>query len=142
MSVTELDNLVKIGRLKAEPGAQEEFDGLVASGKNRLVDARNKKLAYESRFDLAYNAAHSLSLAALRWHGYRAENRYIVFQALVHTVELDRTTVRILSKCHDTRNLAEYEGYQTIDERLLTDLLDAATQIETKLVNLGRVPST
>ena len=27
----------------------------------------------EGRFDLANNASHSLALAALRWHGYRAD---------------------------------------------------------------------
>ncbi len=48
-------------------------------------DAANTSLSLEGRFDLAYNAAHSLSLAALRWHGYRASNRYIVFQVLPHT---------------------------------------------------------
>jgi hypothetical protein len=42
----------------------------------------------ESRFDLAYNAAHALCLAALRWHGYRPTNRYIVFQGLPHTLGL------------------------------------------------------
>jgi type I restriction enzyme M protein len=36
-------------------------------------------LALESRFDLAYDAAHALSFAALRWHGYRSGNRYIVW---------------------------------------------------------------
>jgi hypothetical protein len=47
-------------------------------------------LSPEIRFDLAYNAAHALALAALRWNGYRLNNsRYIVFQALPHTLELD-----------------------------------------------------
>lgn len=79
------DNLVKVGQLKAEPGSQSEFDGLVRSGRLRLNDARNDSLALESRFDLAYNASHSLALAALRWHGYRSENRYLVFQMLGQT---------------------------------------------------------
>lgn len=53
-----------------------------APGRVRLKDAANATLGLESRFDLAYNAAHALSLAALRWHGYRSENRYLVFQTL------------------------------------------------------------
>jgi hypothetical protein len=60
---------VRIGQLKAEPPAQAELDGLVRSGRVRLADAENASLSLESRFDLAYNAAHALSLAALRWHG-------------------------------------------------------------------------
>ena len=110
MSKPELDNLVKIGRLKAEPPSRAEFDGLIDSARKRLADARNKCLSPESRFDLAYNAVHAFALAALRCHGYRAESRYVVFQALVHTLGVDATTVRILAKCHDLRNLAEYEG--------------------------------
>jgi hypothetical protein len=45
-----------------------------------LKDAHHQGLSLESRFDLAYNAAHALCLAALRWHGYRSGNRFIVFQ--------------------------------------------------------------
>lgn len=41
-----------------------------------LHDARQTMLSIESRFDLAYNAAHAGALAALRTHGYRSENRY------------------------------------------------------------------
>jgi hypothetical protein len=67
------------------PGA-EEFAGLKRSGLVRLKDAENPANALESRFDLAYNAAHALSLAALRWHGYRPSKRYIVFQVLPHTL--------------------------------------------------------
>ena len=71
MSLAPLDNLVKIGQLKTEQCEQSEFDGLIRSGTARLTDAGKSGLALESRFDLAYNAAHALSLAALRWHGYR-----------------------------------------------------------------------
>lgn len=68
-------------------------------------DAANPSLAAESRFDLAYNAAHSLSLAALRWHGYRSSNRYLVFQVLPHTIGVGPEVWRVLAKCHDCRCL-------------------------------------
>ena len=89
MTSEQLANLVKIGKLKAEPANQAEFDGLLRSGRTRLKDAQNPVNALESRFDLAYNAAHSLALAALRWKGYRSEDRYIVFQALGHTLSIE-----------------------------------------------------
>ncbi|HSX20803.1 MAG TPA: hypothetical protein VLG38_06770 [Gammaproteobacteria bacterium] len=129
MSLLNLDNLVKTGQLKIEPMDQLEFTGLLRSGRSRLNDAMNIALAIESRFDLAYNAAHSLSLAALRWHGYRAGNRYVVFQVLPHTIGVGPDVWRVLSKCHDCRNLAEYEGYLDIDNRLLNDLLEAAQTV-------------
>lgn len=105
-----------------------EFSGLLGSGEARLHDATNPSLAAESQFDLAYNAAHSLSLAALRWHGYRSGNRYLVFQVLPHTIGVGPEVWRVLAKCHDCRNVAEYEGYFEVDEQLLKDLL-TATQI-------------
>lgn len=117
MTSPELDNLVKIGRLKREACTRAEFDGLVASGTARLVDAANPALAPESRFDLAYNAAHALALAALRHRGYRSENRYVVFQALPHTLGVPAPTWRVLAKGHERRNLAEYEGALDVDER-------------------------
>lgn len=121
-----LDNLVKTKQLKAESFDNSEFDGLVRSGKARLKDANNSALELESRFLLAYNAAHSLALAALRWHGYRADNRYIVFQLLPYTLGVGPEVWRVLSKCHDLRNLAEYEGALDMDEQILSELLAAA----------------
>lgn len=126
MTSPELDNLVKIGKLKREPPVAAEFAGLLRSAKARLADAERKGLAYESRFDLAYNAAHALALAAMRHNGYRSENRYLVFQCLPHTLGLPAATWRVLAKCHERRNLAEYEGSMEIDARLLADLLVAA----------------
>ena len=61
----ELANLARIGKLAPEPGTAGEVAGLLASGSERLADARNPALALSSRFDLAYNAAHAFSLAAL-----------------------------------------------------------------------------
>ena len=61
----------------------------------RLADAHNDALSLESRFDLAYNAAHALSLAALRRGGYRARHRYIVFQVLPHTLGLGPEVWRV-----------------------------------------------
>ena len=123
-----LDNLCGPGKpLQQEAPDADEYAGLLRSGAARLKDARNTTLALESRFDLAYNAAHSLSLAALRRRGYRAGNRYIVFQVLPHTLALGPEVWRVLDKCHNTRNLGEYEGLLDLDERLVADLI-AATQ--------------
>lgn len=132
-----LDNLAKIGKLKREPFAEKEFSGLVSSARKRLADAKNKSLSLESRFDLAYNAAHAFALAALRRRGYRSENRALVFQALEHTVGLEAPKWRVLSKCHDVRNLAEYEGHTDVDVRLLENLLEVASQLEAIVVALG-----
>ena len=65
------DNLCGPGKpLRIEPPEAKEFSGLRDMGLAKLVDARRKGLALASQFDLAYNAAHALCLAALRWHDY------------------------------------------------------------------------
>ena len=71
MPPEQLDNLVKTGQLKTEPASEREVAGLMRSGLARLHDAKDKSLSIESRFDLAYNAAHALSHAALRRLGHR-----------------------------------------------------------------------
>ena len=95
----------------------------------RLKDAEYQGLSIEGRFDLAYNAAHALCLAALGRHGYRSTNRYIVFQLLPHTLGLGQEVWRVLAKCHDVRNLGEYEGLLDVDERLVKDLIAAAQAV-------------
>jgi hypothetical protein len=129
-----LDRLCGAGVLHAEPPAAGEFAGLLRSGLARLHDAGNLALALESRFDLAYNAAHALCLAALRWHGYRPANkRFIVFQALPDTLGLGPEVWRVLAKGHDQRNLGEYEGHLDIDDRFVTDLVAACARVAAKI---------
>lgn len=130
MKPSPLENLSGPGKaLAREPADAAETAGLLRSGRARLEDARNTALSPESRFDLAYNAAHALSLAALRRHGYRARHRYIVFQLLPHTLDLGPEVWRVLAKAHDRRNLAEYEGHVDVDERLLRDLIAACETV-------------
>ena len=125
-----LDNLSGPGKqLKTEAPDATEIAGLLRTGMARLQDARNTSLALESRFDLAYNAAHALCLAALRRKGYRASNRYIVFQVLPHTLGLGPEVWRVLDKCHNTRNLGEYEGLLDVDVRLVSDLITATQAV-------------
>ena len=51
MTSAELENLVRLGRLKREPPVAEEIRGLLRSGEARLADAANRDLSLESRFD-------------------------------------------------------------------------------------------
>jgi len=105
-----LDNLVKIDELEVEPRSQAEIDGLIRSGEARLKDAEIAALSSESRFDLLYNAAHAFSLAALRHRGYRPrKKRYVVFQALAHTLDLPAEQWRVLVEAHGIRNRIEYQ---------------------------------
>lgn len=134
MDLSKLANLAKIGKLKEESSDGEEVAGLIRSGRARLADARQAGISPEGRFDLAYNAAHALSLAALRQAGYRADNRYMVFQCLPHTVGLPPEQWRVLDEAHRRRNNAEYEGVIEVDEALIESVIRVASAVEKYLV--------
>jgi hypothetical protein len=136
MGTSRLDNLVSIGKLKVEAPAAEELQGLLRSGRARLTDAENAALAIESRFDLAYNAAHAFALAALRFHGYRSEHRYVVFQALQDTVGLVPAQWRVLDEAHRKRNLTEYEGAVELDGALIESLIRIIREVERRVMAL------
>ena len=122
-SIEQLQNLLAIRKLKPEPPDIREFDGLLLTAKRMIPDAELEQLSPHSRFQLAYDAAHSLALAALRWHGYRASDRYIVIQTLPHTLNFPQGKWRLLDNCHQRRNAALYEGAFQEDERLISELI-------------------
>ncbi len=132
-----LDNLVKINQLKIEPPDQAEFNGMLRAAAVKLQDVKLQGLSDDSRFSLAYSAAHALALAALRWHGYRSESRYLVFQCLQHTIDLENVKWRVLDQCHRRRNIAEYEGHLEIDEQLLDELVALANDLLIRVTALA-----
>lgn len=122
MSLPALDNLVRIGQLKAEPRNEAEAKRMLAMARTSLADAQLSALSPQGRFTSAYNAAHATALAALRWHGYRSENRYTVFQCLAHTLNWPAPRWRVLDAAHQKRNLAEYEGFLEVEETAIAEL--------------------
>ncbi len=122
MSQAELDNLVRVGHLKAEPRNVQEVTRMLAMAQTRLKDAKLNNLSLEGRFTSAYNAAHAAALAALRWHGFRSENRYTVFQCLTHTLGWPANRWLVLDTAHQKRNLAEYEGYLDVEESTVAEM--------------------
>lgn len=129
MSLPALENLLRIGQLKAEPRNVAEVQRMLAMARTRLQDAKLASLSNEGRFTSAYNASHAAALAALRWHGYRSENRFTVFQCLTHTVNWPASQWRVLDAAHQKRNLAEYEGCLEVEESAIAELYALATQL-------------
>ena len=129
MSQPELENLVRIGQLKAEPRNALEAARMLDMARTRLADAKLSKLSLEGRFTSAYNAAHAAALAALRWHGYRSENRYTVFQCLTHTLGWPPSRFRVFDAAHQKRNLAEYEGYLDVEESTVAEMCELVAQL-------------
>ncbi|MEO5699116.1 MAG: hypothetical protein ABIS17_02940 [Casimicrobiaceae bacterium] len=119
--------------LRPEPPDANEIAGLMRSGRVLLDDARNAANSLAGRFELAYNAAHALSLAALRLRGCRPVNRYAVFQALPHTLGLGPATWQVLAKAHELRNVAESAGALEVDAGLVADLITACGTVAVRL---------
>lgn len=139
MTLKELDKLVKNKTLKVEATDQLEFDRMLESAKRSLKDARVEGLSEVGKFSCAYTAAYLLSFAALRRCGYRSNNRYQVFQCLIHTVEFDEVKCRILCKCHDLRNAAEYEGHLEITPHLLDELIKITEELLIVVEKIGPI---
>ena len=123
MSIAALDNLVKIRQLATEPRNETEIRRLLRMAQTYLTDAQQPSVSVEGRYLSAYAAGHSAGLAVLRHHGYRSENRYIVFQSLTHTLGWPAARWRLLDAAHRARNLAEYEGFMEVELSQVIELI-------------------
>jgi len=130
MSITALDNLVKVGQLKSEPCAQSEVETHIQSGRARLQDACASGISISGKFLLSYSAAYAFSLAALRKKGYRPVNRYVVFQCLPHTLSVGADVWRVLADAHDVRNGFEYDGSAEVTEDLSEQVIRCAKVLD------------
>ncbi len=129
MGNTALQNLAKIGQLKPEAISALDITRLLSMADKHLADAKNETNSLEGRFISAYSVGHAAGLAALRWYGYRSENRYLVFQTLQHTISWEATQWRQLDSAHHKRNLAEYEGYLDVERSYVIGLIALVTQL-------------
>lgn len=139
MSLPALDNLVRIGQLKAEPRNNAELARMLARARRSLTDAAVTGVSASTRFICAYSAGHAAALAALRWHGYRSENRFMVFQCLTHTLGWEDARWRVLDAAHRKRNLAEYEGFVEVEESTIVEL---CALVEELIADVDRLMKT
>lgn len=127
-----LENLARVGQLHAEPPDETETAKLLAGARQWLKDARTPALGSSSRFSLAYNAAHSLALAALRAAGYRPSgsgHRIVLFQVLEFTLDAPKRVALALVQHHVRRNRLEYDAAE-VSEVEAKDLLELVSELE------------
>jgi hypothetical protein len=128
--VSALENLVRIGQLKAEPPADDEIATALRKAAIFLADAAIPSLSPPGRFMLAYDAAHALAFAALRANGYRPDSgrghRAVVFQALAITVDAPPQVWITLDRYHTRRNASAYGGMVEASAGEADDLLATA----------------
>lgn len=110
-----LENLLKIGQLKAHPADAREVEQLLAAARRNISDAHVTSISPETRFDAAYKAIMQSALAALMMHGYRPDtnrpgHHMTVVQSLSLTIDIDRKRVVVLDALRRQRNVADYTG--------------------------------
>lgn len=132
-----LQNLLKIGLLKAHPPDAAEIQRLLAAARRNLTDARVTAISPETRFDAGYKAVMQAALTALMANGYRPDtnrpgHHVTVLQGLALTIGLASARITVLDTLRRKRNLSDYTGEDIDDssaeqciaeaERLLHDV--------------------
>jgi hypothetical protein len=132
-----LENLARIGKLKAHAADEREIARLLESADRALKDAAVAGLSTDSRLELAYRALMQAALAAMLANGYRPAtsepgHHQVVIQALPKTIGMAAERVQVLEAYRKARNQSDYRGLPVSDAvarecaeegiRLLTDV--------------------
>jgi hypothetical protein len=128
-----LDNLARVGRLKAHVASKEEIADLFAAARRNLEDARAKDISAENRFDAAYKCIMQAALVGLMANGFRPDTKapghhQTVIQSLPKTVGLDAGRVAVLDALRNKRNLSDYTG-RPIDPASLGTCIEEAQRL-------------
>jgi len=115
-----LENLLRIGKLKAHAAGKLEIDRLLAAAERALADATLNDLSSVSRLDLAYRAIMQAALAAMLANGYRPAtsepgHHQLLIQALPKTAGIAAERIRVLDAYRAARNMADYRGVPVSD---------------------------
>lgn len=115
-----LDNLLRIGKLKAHAADEREIARLLESADRALKDAAAGALSSDSRLDLAYRALMQAALAAVMANGYRPAtsepgHHQLLLQALPKTIGMAPERVQVLEAYRKARNQMDYRGVPVSD---------------------------
>jgi hypothetical protein len=67
--------------------------------------------------------------------------RYIVFQALEHTLTLPAPQWRVLAQAHEKRNRSEYEGVIDVEPSMLEALVRVVEEVAKRVQALAPLPA-
>ncbi len=125
-----LENLLRIGKLKAHSVTRIEVERLLASADQAIADAATATLSASTRLDIAYRAIMQGALVAMLANGYRpatgeAGHHQTLIQSLPKTLGLPPERVRVLGAFRAARNQSDYEGTPVSDAMALECLEEA-----------------
>ena len=124
------------GRLRQHKTSKQEINQLLAVFARDMADAQSNAISIDRRFATAYNAALTVSTAALAASGYRAAgegHHYWIIQSLAFTLQLDAETIEEFNRFRRKRNTIDYERIGTVSEREVLEMLELARSIQGKL---------
>ena len=115
-----LDNLLRIGKLRAHTPDKIEIGRLLAAAGRALADAGLEHLSSDGRLDIAYRAIMQAALAAMLANGYRPltsepGHHQLIIQALPKTAGIAADRIRVLDGYRAARNQADYRGVSVSD---------------------------
>ena len=115
-----LENLARIGKLKAHAADEREIARLLESADRALKDASVAALSTDSRLELAYRALMQAALAAMLASGYRPAtsepgHHQVVIHALPKTIGMAAERVQVLDAYRKARNQSDYRGISVSD---------------------------
>ena len=110
-----LQNLLKIGRLKAHAPTPAELQRLLAAAGRNIADSQVDSVSDETRFDAAYKAIMQCALAAMLAGGYRPStnepgHHQTLIQSLPLTLGVPNETWVVLDALRRKRNASDYSG--------------------------------
>ncbi len=124
------------GRLRQHKTSKQEINQLLAVFMRDMADAQPTTISADRRLATAYNAALTVSVAALAASGYRAAgegHHYWVIQSLAFTLQLDAETIEEFNRFRRKRNTIDYERIGTVSEREVSEMLELARNIRGQL---------
>lgn len=133
-----LQNLLKIGRLKAHEPNAAEVQRLLAAIRRNLADAEVPNISDETRFDVAYKAVMQCALVAMMSAGYRPVtnapgHHQTMIQSLPLTLGVDNDAWVVLDALRRQRNANDYTG-QPITPAAVTECLTQAKALHKALL--------
>jgi hypothetical protein len=133
-----LQNLLKIGRLKAHEPNAAEVQRLLAAIKRNLADAAVANISDETRFDAAYKAVMQCALVAMFAAGYRPSanepgHHQTMIQSLPLTLGMSNEVWVVLEALRRQRNANDYTG-QPITAAAVDECLGQAKALEKALL--------
>ena len=131
-----LDNLARIGQLKAHAPSAAETLRLLTSAERNLNDAHVAGISDETRFDAAYKAIMQCALVALMASGYRPAtsmpgHHQTMIQSLPLTLAVSKDDWLVLDALRRKRNVNDYSGDPIDPESVRECIGRAATLLAT-----------